>query len=248
MTTSVTQNPSAQHHPEPGISRLALKDCGALLRLKQVLTERMTKIWPTRLKPLTPPALAASVAWEDIELGCAGGIFADPGLRALVLLLPDEHEAHLQVLLQQIPALRLHPDIDLRQQEAYISWSTGCGQPPQTVWVEAKPVMADLRANERLMGLPNLPVVLVAGQSVAVGEYIAERAWVDDLQSGINAAAVPPPASAAALQAAQEKAQKYSARPWLFMRYELYNRSEHLAVNWAPLQRMRSASRVGAAG
>jgi len=248
MTTSVTQNPSAQHHPEPGISRLALKDCGALLRLKQVLTERMTKIWPTRLKPLTPPALAASVAWEDIELGCAGGIFADPGLRALVLLLPDEHEAHLQVLLQQIPALRLHPDIDLRQQEAYISWSTGCGQPPQTVWVEAKPVMADLRANERLMGLPNLPVVLVAGQSVAVGEYIAERAWVDDLQSGINAAAVPPPASAAALQAAQEKAQKYSARPWLFMRYELYNAGEHLAVNWAPLRRMHSSSRAGAAG
>ena len=248
MTTSVTQNPSAQHHPEPGISRLALKDCGALLRLKQVLTERMTKIWPTRLKPLTPPALAASVAWEDIELGCAGGIFADPGLRALVLLLPDEHEAHLQVLLQQIPALRLHPDIDLRQQGAYVSWSTGHGRPPQTVWVEAKPVMADLRANERRMGLPNLPVVLVAGQSVAVGEYIPERAWVNDLQAGINAAAVPPPASAAALQAAQDKAQKYSARPWLFMRYELYNEGEHLAVNWAPLRRMRSASRAGVAG
>ena len=248
MTTSVTPNASTRPHPHPTIERLALNDCGALLRLKQVLTERMTKIWPTRLKPLTPPALAASVAWEDIELGCAGGIFADPGLRALVLLLPDEHEAHLQVLLQQIPALRLHPDIDLRQQEAYISWSTGCGQPPQTVWVEAKPVMADLRANERLMGLPNLPVVLVAGQSVAVGEYIPERAWVDDLQSGINAAAVPPPASAAALQAAQEKAQKYSARPWLFMRYELYNAGEHLAVNWAPLRRMHSSSRVGAAG
>jgi len=248
MTTSVTPNASTRPHPHPTIERLALNDCGALLRLKQVLTERMTQTWPTRLKPLTPAALAASVAWEDIELGCAGGIMADLGLRALVLLLPDEHEAHLQVLMQQIPALRLHPDIDLRQQEAYISWSTGCGQPPQTVWVEAKPVMADLRANERLMGLPNLPVVLVAGQSVAVGEYIPERAWVDDLQSGINAAAVPPPASAAALQAAQEKAQKYSARPWLFMRYELYNAGEHLAVNWAPLRRMHSSSRVGAAG
>jgi len=248
MTTSVTQAPSTRPHPHTTIERLSLNDCGALLRLKQMLTERMTQIWPTRLKPLTPPALAASVAWEDLELGCAGGIFADSGLRALVLLLPDEHEAHLQVLMQQIPALRLHPDIDLRQQGAYVSWSTGHGRPPQTVWVEAKPVMADLRANERRMGLPNLPVVLVAGQSVAVGEYIPERAWVNDLQAGINAAAVPPPASAAALQAAQDKAQKYSARPWLFMRYELYNEGEHLAVNWAPLRRMRSASRAGVAG
>lgn len=248
MTTSVTPNASTRPHPHPTIERLALNDCGALLRLKQVLTERMTQTWPTRLKPLTPAALAASVAWEDIELGCAGGIMADPGLRALVLLLPDEHEAHLQVLMQQMPTLRLHPDLDLRQQGAYVSWTTGCGQPPQTVWVEADAVMADLCANERLMGLPTWPVVMVAGQSVAVCEHIPQRAWVNAVQAGISAATVPPPASAAALQAAQEKAQKYSARPWLFMRYELYNRSEHLAVNWAPLQRMRSASRAGGQG
>ena len=248
MTTSVTPTPSVQHALEPGISRLDLNDCAALLRLKQVLTERMTQTWPTRIKPLTPPALAASVAWEDIELGCAGGIFAEPGLRALVLLLPDEHEAHLQVLMQQIPTLRLHPDLDLRQQGAYLSWSTGHGRPSQTVWVEAKPAMADLRTNERLMGLPNLPLVWVAGQSVAVCEYIAQRAWVNGVQAGLNAAAVPPLASAAALEAAQEKAQKYSARPWMFMRYELYNAGEHLAVNWAPLRRMRSASRAGVAG
>ena len=246
MTTTVSQASNSHPDAQPGIERLALNDCGALLRLKQALTERMTQTWPTRLKPLTPPALAASVEWDDIELGGADGVLADPGLRTLVLLLPDEHETHLEVLMQQTPTLRLHPDLDLGQQGAYLSWTTGCGQPPLTLWVEAGPVMADLRSNERLMGLPNLPVVMVAGQSVAVREHMPERSWVNAVQAGISAATVPPPASAAALQAAQDKAQKYSARPWLFMRYELYNHGEHLAVNWAPLQRMRSASRGGA--
>ena len=46
MTTTVSQASNSHPDAQPGIERLALNDCGALLRLKQALTERLRKFAP----------------------------------------------------------------------------------------------------------------------------------------------------------------------------------------------------------
>jgi hypothetical protein len=46
--------------------------------------------------------------------------------------------------------------------------------------------------------------------------------------------------SAQEIAQAQIKAEQYSERPWLFMRYELKNGTQRMAVNWAPVRRMFS--------
>lgn len=240
MTTVNT--PSTHPSALSSVTTLALADCAALLRMKAALAKHLHRVWPTRRVALTPPAMAASVLWDDLGLDTAGGLLTVPGERALVLFAPDDCAPQLPLWLAQRPRVRLHADLDKTQQVAYLSWESGQGQPPLALWVKADAVVAELQANERLLGLPTLPVVMVAGQSVALSELMPEQPWLKAVRAGLAAAGVAPAASTQALHAAAEKAQKYSARPWMFMRYELRNQSEHLAVNWAPVQRMHAGN------
>lgn len=220
---------------------LRLADLPAIWRMRRALTDHLTRVWPTRRKAITPPAMAGltTVAALDSDLL---DVLGHPQSKLLAVFAPQEFREHLETLGNHFPRIRVQPDTSMTGQGAYISWETGHGQPPLTLWVEAGVVLEAFAANRTLVGLPVLPLLLVAGDTVVVTELAPDEGWLAQAQAAIEAARVAPAGlSTLALQKAAATAEKYSERPWLFMRYELKNGNERLAVNWAPVQRMHAA-------
>lgn len=218
-----------------------------LQRAQAALRKHLTRVWPTRRVPLTPPAMAASMRYEDLVLDFFQEEQPDPQLRALVLFLPSDLQPHLRAMAGQVPRLRVQPDLNLRSQAAYVSWEVGSGPTPQAVWVEAHKLLQLLRSNQTLSDSAFLPLVLVSDNDVMLVPYwTLPPGWVDAADQAVLAASEPPVTSAQQLAAAAGKAEKYSPRPWLLMRYELRNGGQHLAVNWAPVQAMFNESKAAA--
>ena len=220
---------------------LRLSDFPAIWRMRRVLTDHLTRIWPTRRKAITPPAMAglSTVAALDSELL---DVLGSPQSKVITVFVPAEFREHLETIGAKCPRIRVQPDTGMTSQGAYVSWETGHGQPPLTLWGEAGVVLDALEANP-MRGAQNvLPLLLVAGDTVLVSELAPDEDWRAQARAAIEAARVAPSGlSALALQKAATTAEKYSERPWLFMRYELKNGNERLAVNWAPVQRMSAA-------
>lgn len=219
---------------------LSLAQLPALLRMRRALTEHLTHVWPTRRKAITPPAMAGLTTLEALALDVPitlGG----PATRVLTVFLPADFREHVHELGTLVPRLRVHPDTSLTAQGAYASWETAMDQPPLTLWVEARIVLEALTANREHVGFPVLPMLIVAGDTVVLTELGPDEDWPARAKAAIEAARVAPSGlSEFALKKASKTAEKYSERPWLFMRYELKNGTERLAVNWAPVQRMHA--------
>lgn len=216
---------------------LRIDFCPELQRVQVALRQHLKRVWPTRRLPLTPPAIAGIVRYDDLGLESFSELFV-PWVRAIVLLLPPDLQPHLQAIAGQVPRLRVQPDLDLLSQTAYASWEVQSGPTPQAVWIEAHKLLKTVRDNEVISRSASLPLLLVSGEEVLLmPDWTLPADWLKAADEAIQAAAIPPQASAQQLAAAAVKAEKYSARPWVFMRYELYNRGEHLAVNLAYAQR-----------
>lgn len=219
---------------------LRLAECPALQRMRFALTAHLTRVWPTRQKALTPPAMAGLTTLEALALEDCFPL-CGPQTRVLVLFVPPDFKEALPAMVENPPRLRVQPDIGLNSQGAYVSWETRLGYPPLAVWVEADAVMRALEHNEKVVGLPVLPILLVSGDQVVANELMPYMNWTERAQAAIEQAAQPPANVAEdALKKAAQTAQKYSERPWLFMRYELKNGNDRLAVNWAPVQNMHA--------
>jgi len=217
---------------------LSLTDFPALRRMQFSLSANLTRVWPTRLKALRPPAMAGVATVDDLGLDiCMPG--SAPGSKVLTLFLPHDFKQALPKLVQQLPRLRVHPDIGLRSQGAYLSWETELDYPPRTLWLEVAYVLQVIESNDSVNGLAVLPLAMVAGDAVVTHELLPDEKWLAGAQSAVEQAAQPPSAlGEAALEKAAQLAEKYSERPWLFMRYELRNGNQRLAVNWAPVRSM----------
>ena len=235
MSTAVSSSPA---HTE--VREFSLGLCTELQLLQNDLrADFLQTIWPTRYKPLCPPAYATLRRFSDLMLDDAIGPDLDRDLsNALVVFLPDDLEASLMTLAKADVVPRLHHDIGLKTSGAYWSWTLPApqGQLPRSVWVLCDEIKAALEENHGICGEHVLPVVWIAGHSVVVSDW---RPSADLLEKGRKAMATaakgPTESDPAALKAAADKALRYGERPWLFMRYELRNGYGRLAVNWAPV-------------
>lgn len=229
-------NQSETKTQEP--TTLRLSDCPALLRMHRVLSSHLTRVWPTRLKALTPPAMAGLTTVDDLALDLRIAA-AEPQAGALTVFLPRDFKEGLAKLVSKPPVLRVQPDIGMMSQGAYLSFESGVGYPPLAVWVELPSVLDALARNELELGQSVLPILLVAGDSVVVYQLQPDEAWLASAQAAIEQSARPPGGlSDDVLRKAAETVKNYSERPWLFMRYELKNGNQRLAVNWAPVKSM----------
>ena len=63
--------------------------------------------------------------------------------KCLVMFLPQDYVAHLAALASMTPSVRIHPDISLAQQVAYLSWSAPAidGELPMTRWVKVSDLL-----------------------------------------------------------------------------------------------------------
>ena len=215
-----------------GVSPVA--DLLVLVRMQRALRRKLTRIWPTRHQSLCPPACAALVDTQALEV---------PGLlqlsaKCLVMFLPDDYAPHLGELANTAPCVRVHPDIGLTRQTAYLTWSAPAVYPalPMTVWVRVSELLGTLDESAAMSGDPLLPLVLVAGEVFALGCINADDALRRQCATAMTACkAAPTGYSELELAKAQDKAMKYSEQPWLLMRYELKNAGRRLAVSLAPV-------------
>ena len=155
--------------------------------------------------------------------------------------MPNDYIRHLTTLARSAALIRIHPDTSLTRQRAYLSWSCPgeAGKLPLTLWIELEAVFDTLIDHLVDTGKPTLPVVFVAGFDAVVGRI--ERPTRDSFDRALATASLPVkvPSEQDRLKALKTAAA-YSEQPWLFMRYELRNDNQRLAVNWAPVLRIPS--------
>lgn len=212
-----------------------------LQRLRRALRHQLTRVWPTRYQALCPPAYAALVSADGLEMP---ELSAHTSSRCLLIFLPHDYAARLQTLATMKPCVRIHPDIGLLSQVAYLSWSapSAPGELPMTVWVKLCELAGILDETTTPGETSTLPLVLAAGESFVIGAVEADDALRRQCAVAMTTCLRTPTGySEQELIKAQETARKYSEQPWLLMRYELKNASKRLAVNMAPVVRMRAA-------
>ncbi len=139
------------------------------------------------------------------------------------------------------PDLRAQADLSLQQSGAYLSWSAPAapGQLPLTLWLDLFEIHGALSLNDLLMERYVLPLVFVADTSWALGRLEPDATLRGAYEAALAACRTPPTGFTREEQEkARVKAERYSDRPWLFMRYEMKNGERRLAVNWAPVRHM----------
>lgn len=210
--------------------QMLLSDSPMLKRMRLALTKHLTRVWPTRRVPLCPPAFAGLVYPSDLEMPM---LKEHPSSKALVVFLPGDYASHLEELRRQQPCIMIHADIGMTAQEAYLTWTLPAEprQLPVTLWIDLPKLAADLEENLVFMGRLVMPIVFVSGQHVVQGEFTLSLADFRNALSQVEQA--PSNVTPAELAKAADKAEKYSERPWRFMRYELKNGCRRYAVNWA---------------
>lgn len=219
-----------------------VSDLPVLARMRRALRSKLTRVWPTRYQSLCPPACAALVDTQSLQ---ASQLLQHSG-KCLVLFLPGDYAAHLETLANAAPCVRVHPDIGLAGQAAYLSWSVPATYPalPVTVWVRVAELIETLNERAAVSGNPVLPLVLVAGEVFAVSDIKVDDALRRQCETAMTACEGAPAGYSELERAkAQDKALKYGEQPWLLMRYELKNGGRRLAVNLAPVLRMCPGSK-----
>ena len=75
--------------------------------------------------------------------------------KCLAMFLPKDYLEHLQALASMAPALRIHPDISLAQQVAYLSRSApACaGELPMTLWLKVSDLLGTLQEKTACTGV-----------------------------------------------------------------------------------------------
>ena len=213
----------------------SLSDYPGLRRAAYQLYTDSRRQYRTRLKEVAPPASAVAIHAQEIP---AAERATHRDEKALLIRLPQDWETHLSVLASSRPIVLVQPDIGLDAQAAYVSWqlSSRDFSLPRALWLEVARVM-DLSAHNRSIGGSEVvPLVLVAGQTFAVGEFSATAELMQQCHRALQHEAQKPPVGQAAdLTKARQVATNYGERPWLFMRYDVRMDGRRVAVNWAAL-------------
>lgn len=212
-----------------------------LHRIARDLRAHFTRLYPTRQKELCPPAFGELFDTSTLDLP---GLTLMEGGTGLMVFLPYDCADQVAAMVQARPDVRVHPDLGLTAQKAYYSWSVPMpgSELPRTLWTYANRVQQALDANCAVLGRRSLPLVFVAGNAAAVGEWVQDDAMRERAQDALEYATLAPAGfSPVELQKAQQKATQYSERPWFLMRYELKSGNRRLAVNLAPIRKLAPA-------
>jgi hypothetical protein len=208
--------------------------------VQTTLRDALTKIYDTRYKQICPPAYAGFVLTSDLQVEELGDTAPST---SLVVFAPADFEPHVCGFSMAAPRVLVHPDTGLLSQGAYVAWSAPApaGQIPLSLWLEAEQIVEAIDENEALDGASELPIVLVAGDTVTVTSIAPDADQLKRYRNAILAAKTPPKVQdTQTLEKAKRTALSYGQRPWLFMRYELRTVSGRLAVSWAPMGRTGS--------
>ena len=212
-----------------------------LQRVQRALRDCLTQIWPTRYKPLCPPAYAGVV--DTPELHVPG--FVDEGpAKTLLAFVPSEFEPYLEMLVNMTPVVRIHFDVGLASQKPYLSWSLPAtsNNLPLTLWVDLEELARVLK--QEVCKITDIGLMFVAGDSVAVGCFVPGQELRNECARAVAVCQHPPTGfSDAELQKAKSKAILYRERPWFLMRYELTNAGRRLAVNMLPVRRLCASAK-----
>jgi len=207
-----------------------------LLRIRAALRANLTRLWPTRHKPLCPPAHGALVDAAALELS---GLQPGP---VLVLYLPKHFLPHLESLATMTPVVRTHPDVSLLRDVAYLSWSVPAagGAHAPTVWVKLSELADVLMPAEPEPQRDFLQVLFVAEAQVQVGGFRVDAGLRARGSAALGRCEAPVTRHTPEnLDRARRKADLYSERPWFLMPYELRNEYARLEVVLAPVCWMR---------
>jgi len=232
---NITETPQQQ---------INLGNAPVLQKIQIALDADLTRVWPTRYLPMCPPARAALVAAEQLQIP---NLQAQATEKVLVVFLPSSLEEHLPKMIHINPTVRIHPDLSLLSKEAYASWSVPnpVGSMKKTLWIKVSDLLPSMLENDVQVGAFHLPLVFVAGQTVVSGEFsLTETQFADWERALANITVAPGEFSEGELSKARTKAARYSDRPWLLMMYELANNFERLAVSWAPVRTMTHATPI----
>jgi hypothetical protein len=233
----------ARYQPETSMNQPAITSISSakptdsnhpLVRMERALRSELTKVWPTRRVPLCPPAFAALVDGASLK-----PLEVESG-PTLVLYLPEHFKPHAASLVHVCPSIRIHQDIGLKTQAAYLSWRSAMDgrELPPTVWV-----LVDDLSNFFASNLGRLQVIFVVGQEVHCGGFEPDPEYSQRALATLQRCHdFVSDADTALMESASKKAAAYGDRPWLFMTYELKSLNERLAVSWAPLRTLRACS------
>lgn len=159
----------------------SLADYPALQRMRRALRADLTRVWPTRRLPLCPPAVAALLQDGAHDLPA---LIPEQARHSLVIFVPADMTPHLEALAATQPSVRVHPDVSLQRQEAYLSWSvvTGTGRLAQAIWLRAADVAKALQESPTPSAQEHaIPVIWVASEAVVLGSLVVNQELLDGL-------------------------------------------------------------------
>ena len=217
-----------------------------LPRIKKALHERLKQIYPTRYKPMCPPAYAALINTADLKMT---GITDAAPEKALVAYVPADYAPFLEDLARLQPEVRIHPDAGLTSQRAYLSWSLPAtpGNLPLTLWMDLLEVAKTLGEDVAFSQTKAVALVLVAADSVVITSLTPDAPLRQAILCATADCKHPPTGfTLAEMQKAKAKALAYSELPWFLMRYELKNGGLRLSVNLVPVRKLRNSQKSAA--
>lgn len=201
---------------------------------RRELEQSMSRVYASRRVNRPPRAMARRVFPDDLEIAELRLGFANT---AALVYLPWECEANLAALAGASHAVHVHRDVGLQRQAAYMSLAAPAlpGHYQAALWLELDILQQMHRENLTCEGAGSVPLILVAGSSLVVGQFNPDELQLQRCRGALAVAAKPPVTpSVQELEKAQRVVQNYGERPWLHMAYEMRIANQRLAVTWAP--------------
>ncbi|MDO8455550.1 MAG: hypothetical protein Q7T07_01410 [Burkholderiaceae bacterium] len=194
----------------------------------------MSRVYASRRLNRPPRAMARRVFPDVLEIPELPLGFANA---AALVYLPRECEVHLAAMASAPCAVHVHRDVGLQGQAAYVSLAAPAlaGHYQPALWLELNILLQMHTENSTCEGAGAVPLILVAGNSLVIGQFNPEGHQLLRCREAIAMAAKPPVTpSAQELEKAQRVVQNYGERPWLHMSFEMRIADKRLAVTWAP--------------
>lgn len=223
---------------------------GALERIQQDLTQKLTQISHATKSPTCPRAYGALVSISELHGLLDAPTLSEDGVNlALVLHLPPELEAHMLEMVSSQPNWHVVPNSSMSGHTAYLSWHAVLPtiELPVTVMVcidSLLPVIGIALSQGTLQlahqSPKSLPLVLVParrrpGQSVVVVEVPMNRQLRSRCLMGLRAQRRAPDMTLLELAHAQAAALLHSELHWLFKTHTVMSRDGYLAAIAAPI-------------
>ena len=158
-------------------SRETIDEVTDCLKEGDVWKEQTLLKWSPQQQPL---AMGATVNTKKLaELLVVGHCSA----RSLVVFLPPEFETHIAEMVSRKPEVCNSPTTDLLHNQTYLVFSAGHGDTASSLWIFDTQIYRDVGSCAGLDGEDEFfAVILVSGNSVAIGGFVCDQDYADQCQ------------------------------------------------------------------